>query len=105
MIDRLHFLCLVAVAAVCAGNTLPTTLPVDKTSIDYGSGEYTGTIPTEFGLLTNLVGALYLFDNELTGTVPSQLGLLGLLANSFHLVRSARISPTTQLNRHHHHQL
>eukprot|EP00620_Florenciella_sp_RCC1587_P008908 CAMPEP_0182588388 /NCGR_PEP_ID=MMETSP1324-20130603/67078_1 /TAXON_ID=236786 /ORGANISM="Florenciella sp., Strain RCC1587" /LENGTH=47 /DNA_ID= /DNA_START= /DNA_END= /DNA_ORIENTATION= len=47
MIDRLHFLCLVAVAAVCAGDTLPTTLPVDKTSIDYGSGQWSGTIPTE----------------------------------------------------------
>ena len=34
-----------------------------------------GTIPTELGLLTSLIG-LYLGRNDLNGTVPSELGLI-----------------------------
>ena len=35
----------------------------------------TGTIPTQFGLLTKLI-ELKLNNNDLGGSVPSQLGLL-----------------------------
>lgn len=35
-----------------------------------------GTIPSEFGKLTEMTLALDLQDNQLTGTVPTELGLL-----------------------------
>jgi hypothetical protein len=38
---------------------LPTTLPTDTTSLDYHYDGYSGTIPTQFGLLTNMKGPLY----------------------------------------------
>ena len=52
---------------------LPTTLPVtDTTSIEYDGLGYTGTIPTELGLLTKLT-FLSLSVNSLSGTIPTQL--------------------------------
>ena len=53
-------------------------IPAAATSIDLSQQELTGTIPTEFGLLTDLTG-LDVSDNEFTGTIPTQLGLLSLL--------------------------
>ena len=56
---------------------LPITLPTDgTTAILFGTaqGTYTGTIPTEFGLLTE-VTEMYLNANDLTGTIPTELGL------------------------------
>ena len=55
--------------------TLPTTLPTDTTSLNLDNNEYSGTVPTQFGLLTNMVGSVYLNNNELTGALPTQLGL------------------------------
>jgi hypothetical protein len=60
----------------------PTTDPTYTTwleteSIPYNSGGYTGLIPTQYGLLTDLT-SLGLASNELTGTIPSQLGLCSL---------------------------
>ena len=47
--------------------TLPTTLPTtDTTVISYTERGYTGTIPTEFGLLTK-VTFVDLTLNQLTG--------------------------------------
>jgi hypothetical protein len=37
---------------------------------------YSGTIPTEIGLMTNLEYGLYLNKNSLVGTLPTQIGLL-----------------------------
>ena len=55
---------------------LPTTLPVvGTTAINYGSCGFSGTIPTEFGLLTKST-VLSLNDNTLTGAIPTQLGQL-----------------------------
>ena len=55
--------------------TLPTSLPTGTTSLSYGNAGYSGTIPTQFGLLTNMVGPASLHENGLTGVVPTQLGL------------------------------
>ena len=41
----------------------------------WGNSSLTGTIPTQFGLLTKLI-ELKLNNNDLGGSVPSQLGLL-----------------------------
>ena len=58
------------------GAPLPTALPTtNTTSIDYNEQDYTGTIPTEFGLLTAAT-SLDLGKNTLTGTMPTELGLL-----------------------------
>eukprot|EP00618_Florenciella_parvula_P025768 CAMPEP_0119498600 /NCGR_PEP_ID=MMETSP1344-20130328/21301_1 /TAXON_ID=236787 /ORGANISM="Florenciella parvula, Strain CCMP2471" /LENGTH=183 /DNA_ID=CAMNT_0007534497 /DNA_START=158 /DNA_END=706 /DNA_ORIENTATION=+ len=55
------------------------------TSIVYDSQGLTGTIPTEFGIMTN-INEFNLENNDLGGTIPSQLGLcaldsLGLASN------------------------
>ena len=58
---------------------LPTTLPVvGTTAINYGSCGFSGTIPTEFGLLTGISG-LHLDENYLSGTIPTEFGLLTAL--------------------------
>ena len=54
------------------GGTLPTNLPTNTTSLSsdyYNDKGYTGTIPTEFGLMT-AVTEFNLGNNELTGTIP-----------------------------------
>ena len=55
---------------VLAGfNCLPiTALPSATTSIEFGGGAYTGTIPTEISRLTALT-TLQLDSNSLTGSV------------------------------------
>ena len=70
-------LLMVASGGVCVlGDGLPTTLPVsDTTEIAHKEQDYTGTIPTEFGLLTAAT-SLDLGYNTLTGTMPTELGLL-----------------------------
>mmetsp|Transcript_71157 Transcript_71157/g.200060 ORF Transcript_71157/g.200060 Transcript_71157/m.200060 type:complete len:383 (+) Transcript_71157:189-1337(+) len=50
--------------------TLPTTLPTATTDLDYSSGGWSGTIPTELGLLVD-VTYFDLGSNALTGTVPT----------------------------------
>jgi len=44
---------------------------------------YTGTIPTEIGLMTNLENGFYLSRNALTGTIPTQIGMLTELRSDF----------------------
>ena len=55
------------------GATLPTSLPTATTVISYASYGYTGTIPTQWGMLTKLT-SLDLYNNELTGPLPTELG-------------------------------
>ena len=43
-------------AELVSAAMLPMTLPIATTSLDYSNGGYSGTIPTEFGLLTNMAG-------------------------------------------------
>ena len=65
--------------------TLPTTLPTTKTTaIRYDQGGYTGTIPTEFGLLTK-VTELSLTENDLSGAIPTQLGYCNQMNSCFDL--------------------
>ena len=69
--------------AVRAPVVLPTTLPTTKTTaIDYSLGGYTGTIPTEFGLLTK-VTEVSLRENALTGAIATELGLLDQMTEYF----------------------
>ena len=64
-------------------NCLPLTdLPAATTELAFGSGAYTGTIPTQIARLTALT-TLALDSNTLTGRVPSQLGLLSSVTSSF----------------------
>jgi len=44
---------------------------------------YTGTIPTEIGLMSNLEDGFYLSRNALTGTIPTQIGMLTELRSDF----------------------
>ena len=63
-------------------STLPTTLPASETtSISYSGHDpsYTGTIPTEFGLLT-AVTEMSLSENEIKGAIPTEFGLLSAVA-------------------------
>ena len=48
------------------------------------NNQFTGTIPTEFGLLTNLE-RLALDRNQLSGLIPSELGGLSQLGKYGHL--------------------
>lgn len=67
------------VPAAWASQELPTSLPSTlTTNVVYNSDSYTGTIPTQYGLLTNLQ-RLLLQSNELTGPVPTELGNLAKL--------------------------
>ena len=47
----------------------------DTTDISYISQGITGTIPTEFGLMTGLT-QLDIGDNEITGEIPTEIGRL-----------------------------
>ena len=67
----------VVVPAV-AQQALPTSLPSSTVEISYNQDGYTGTIPSEFGLLT-AVTSLDLGQNSLTGTLPTELGLMTAL--------------------------
>ena len=69
----------VAVEAAALPTSLPTT---NTTAIVYSREGYIGTIPTEFGLLTEVTD-LSLFANALTGTIPTQLGLLAQMSDNF----------------------
>lgn len=64
----------------CTIGPLPTTLGAMTalTFLSLSLNRFTGTIPTELGLLQNL-DQLLLFSNALTGPLPSQLGHLTVL--------------------------
>lgn len=61
-------------------NQLPTEFGILTNLVELGlhNNTFTGTIPTEFGLLTSLE-ALDLSSNLFTGSIPSELGLLSNL--------------------------
>jgi hypothetical protein len=46
--------------------------------MDLTNGGFSGTLPTELGLMTNLK-FLFLSKNAIHGTVPSELGNLNML--------------------------
>ena len=64
---------LLAVPTTTATGRIPTTLPTSTTILDIGNGGFTGTIPTELGLLTELT-RLNLKRNSLEGAIPTELG-------------------------------
>ena len=53
----------------------PSAGPTSETVLNWGSAEKTGTIPTEFGVLS-ATQYLGFGNNYMTGPVPSQLGRL-----------------------------
>ena len=56
---------------------MPTSLPVpETTTLAYNQKGYSGTIPSQLGLLTKLTDEINLGRNSLTGTIPSELGAL-----------------------------
>mmetsp|Transcript_87406 Transcript_87406/g.248124 ORF Transcript_87406/g.248124 Transcript_87406/m.248124 type:complete len:775 (-) Transcript_87406:3925-6249(-) len=66
-------------------NCLPVGLPTSATTyIDLNERNHTGTIPTEFGLLT-LTTELSVEKNSLTGSIPSEIGMLSGLDIRLHL--------------------
>ena len=71
----------VAVEAAALPTSLPTT---NTTAIVYSREGYIGTIPTEFGLLTEVTD-MYLNANDLAGAIPTQLGKLGQMSNGLWL--------------------
>ena len=50
-------------------------IPTTETRLSYSGDDLTGTIPTEFGLLTGLT-YVTLGSNDLTGTIPTEFALL-----------------------------
>ena len=48
-------------------------LATTTVTVDYGNEGYTGTIPTQFGRLTDAT-IFNLGTNDMTGTVPTELG-------------------------------
>mmetsp|Transcript_6189 Transcript_6189/g.15453 ORF Transcript_6189/g.15453 Transcript_6189/m.15453 type:complete len:611 (-) Transcript_6189:267-2099(-) len=54
---------------------LPASFPAETTSITLDNNQYTGTIPTQYGLLLDLT-SLSATVNLLNGTLPSELGQL-----------------------------
>ena len=77
---------LVTAASVgqATSSPLPTNLPTETTGI-YGTASYTGTIPTELGLLTKATGFSLEF-NALSLNVPTELGRLSQLKDGFSLL-------------------
>ena len=70
---------------------LPTVIPVARAVGPYKDKWYTGTIPTEYGLLSE-VTAFWLDRQKLSGTIPSQLGALKNATSHFSLVSSGLCS-------------
>ena len=74
---RTTVLTLAAAAAIFSAavhaDQLPTNLDPTTVAIALNGQAYTGTIPTEFGLLT-LVTSTQLQQNTLTGGIPTQIG-------------------------------
>jgi len=64
--------------AACSTGELPTA---STTQVDFATGysnnqDYTGTIPTQYGLLSQVTLMNFHSNNAITGTLPSELGLL-----------------------------
>ena len=70
--------------------------------INYENGGYSGTIPTQFGLLTELT-ELNLGRNSLGGTIPTQMGGLTKLVTGQwfpSLAKSIRTKLSIAFHRH-----
>lgn len=78
-----------ALLGAASGKAIPDTLYLDYMDKDcclrLERQGYTGTIPTEFGLLTKFTESFILEENSLTGPIPSELGMLTLLTKHFEL--------------------
>ena len=62
-----------SLVAVASAATLPATLPTNTRTIDYTAEGYSGTIPTEFGLLTEAI-QFNIAWNAITGPIPTEIG-------------------------------
>ena len=72
-----------------ATQPLPTSEPIARTTLSFASSGYTGTIPTEFGLLTDLTQSLLL---------NGESGLRSILSpETIHPTRAPRHLHTTHL--------
>ena len=50
-------------------------LPIkDTMAISYSQRGYTGTIPTEFGRMSEMASGFYLYSNKISSSIPTQLG-------------------------------
>ena len=68
---------------------LPTDLDASTTtSIAFNGLAYTGTIPTEFGLLTG-VTSFNAYENTLTGPIPSEIGRMGAVKAAFKVYKNS----------------
>lgn len=69
---------------------LPVTLPTTTTEVNYHDNgyTYTGTIPTEFGVLT-AVTQLNLASNQLSGSIPTELGAMTAVVSGGGLLDTA----------------
>jgi len=56
----------------------------DTVSVSYSNYQITGTIPTEFGLMTEAT-SFAMSTNYLRGPIPTQLGMLSLVVNDMQL--------------------
>mmetsp|Transcript_37241 Transcript_37241/g.100721 ORF Transcript_37241/g.100721 Transcript_37241/m.100721 type:complete len:1496 (-) Transcript_37241:574-5061(-) len=81
------------IAAILVGvdgaQQLPTDLDASSTtSIAFNGLAYTGTIPTEFGLLTG-VTSFEAQENSITGSIPSEIGLMAAVKATFKVQKNS----------------
>ena len=79
-----------AIQGVYGAEPIPTTTPVDTTEISWGgTGDtYSGTVPTELGLLTKVTSLAMSNLGPVTGPVPSELGNLVKVDAMFNLAQN-----------------
>ena len=67
--------------------TIPTEigLQTDLETLSWNSKGYTGTIPTQFGLLTKMSSFFLLNSNSLSKAIPTELGGMTGMTNGFYL--------------------
>ena len=67
--------------------TIPTEigLQTDLKTLAWNSIGYTGTIPTQFGLLTGMSSGFNLRSNSLSNAIPTELGGMTGMTNGFNL--------------------
>eukprot|EP00618_Florenciella_parvula_P032708 CAMPEP_0119474374 /NCGR_PEP_ID=MMETSP1344-20130328/5647_1 /TAXON_ID=236787 /ORGANISM="Florenciella parvula, Strain CCMP2471" /LENGTH=370 /DNA_ID=CAMNT_0007507645 /DNA_START=629 /DNA_END=1737 /DNA_ORIENTATION=+ len=97
---RWTLLLLIAVGSLLDGDAVPfpTTLPVAETtaldtrSVGGFNDLYTGTIPTELGLLTKVTKADLEHYCEFIGPLPTELGTLSMMHDYFYVQSNALTS-------------